>query len=785
MPLVGGKNASLGQMITQLATQGILIPSGFAVTVDGYWHFLDHNNLRDEITQQLSKLSDYKDVAKLQKIGSTIRAAIIAGTMPDDLSQEISAAYSDLSNKYAQKNCDVAVRSSATAEDLPTASFAGQQETFLNISSDAALLDAVKHCMASLFTDRALVYRIEQGFEHMKVALSVGVQKMIRSDLASSGVAFSLDSESGFRDAIIIDSSYGLGETIVQGIVTPDAFTVCKTMLEKGFDPIIGKKRGQKHVKLIYSGKKDEAVVQVAVEKDHQARYSLTDDEIVRLAKDVLAIERYYSELHKRWTPMDVEWAKDGNDNKLYILQARPEIIHAPQQESRMLTTYQLENGDPGHHERDLLFTGQSIGQRIAAGPARVINDVSQISSVKKGDIIVTVMTDPDWVPAMKKAAGIITQKGGRTCHAAIVSRELGIPAIVGAADAMSGIEDGQDITMDCSRGNLGYVYRGQISFEASEIELDRIPEAPVPIMVNVGDPDSAFATSMLPTAGVGLARIEFIISNAIKVHPQAIVQPDLITDPAIKEEIAWLAAGYPDERTFFIDSLAQGIGTIAAAFYPRPVIVRMSDFKTNEYENLIGGQQFEPYEENPMLGWRGASRYCHEAYADAFALECAAFKKARDAMGFDNIKIMIPFVRRVDEAECVIESMESHGLKRGENGLEIIMMVEVPSNVVLIDEFSAIFDGFSIGSNDLTQLTLAVDRDSALLNEMFDERDPAAKKMMGMAIEGALRNKKTIGICGQAPSDYPEIGEFLIEQGVTYLSLNSDSVIPFLMRYK
>jgi pyruvate,water dikinase len=783
--LVGGKNASLGQMITNLSSaKEILIPTGFAITTDAYWYFLDKNGIRDRITATLKTLKDYKDSKKLQAVGKKVRELITRCPMPKDLSDEIKAAYKELSKHYKQSDCDVAVRSSASAEDLPTASFAGQQETYLNISGDKALIEAVKKCMASLFTDRAIAYRVENNFEHMKVGLSVGVQKMVRSDLACSGIAFSLDTESGFRDAIIIDSSYGLGETIVQGIVTPDSFTVYKPTLKKGFDPIIKKSRGHKAVKLVYSGKKGKAVVQVRVPKEEQIVFSLTDAEIVRLAKAVVVIEDYYESLYKRWSPMDIEWAKDGIDNKLYIVQARPETVHASQKQSQ-ITTYRLIDGDAESQKKNLICTGQSIGQKIVSGPARVVANASKIGSIKKGEIIVTKMTDPDWVPAMKKAAGIITQQGGRTCHAAIVSRELGIPAVVGATDVMKQIKDGEMITIDCSRGNLAYVYRGEIPFEAHEVRLENIPTAPVPIMVNIGDPDSAFVTSMLPVDGVGLARIEFIISGAIKVHPKAITQIGKVTNKADREQIKLLAAAYPNPRAFFIDSLAQGIATIAAAFYPRPVIVRMSDFKTNEYRNLIGGKYFEPNEENPMIGWRGASRYCHPDYTDAFALECAAFKKVREDMGLDNIKIMIPFVRRLSEALCVIESLGKNGLKRGKDGLEIVMMVEVPSNVILIDEFSKIFDGFSIGSNDLTQLTLAVDRDSAVLNEMFDERDEAVKMMMCMAIEGAKRNKKPIGICGQAPSDYPEIAEFLIEKGVSSLSLNSDSVIPFLMRYK
>jgi len=783
--LVGGKNASLGQMITQLGSKGILIPTGFAITTDAYWHFLDENGIRDRMAAMLKTLKDYKDIKKLQAVGKKVRELITSHPMPKDLADEIKTAYKELSKHYKQSDCDVAVRSSASAEDLPTASFAGQQDTYLNISGDKALLEAVKKCMASLFTDRAIAYRVENNFEHMKVGLSVGIQKMVRSDLACSGIAFSLDTESGFRDAIIIDSSYGLGETIVQGIVTPDSFTVYKPTLKKGFDPIIKKSCGHKAVKLVYSKKKGKVVVQVPVPKEEQLRFSLTDKEIVHLAQAVVVIEEYYDSLNKHWSPMDIEWAKDGVDNKLYIVQARPETVHAAKQNQSQIRTYRLVDGNAEAHKKDLICTGQSIGQKIVSGPARVVASINKLGSIKKGEVIVTRMTDPDWMPAMKKAAAIITQQGGRTCHAAIVSRELGIPAVVGAMDAMGLIKNGEMITIDCSRGSLAYIYRGEIPFETNEARLENIPAAPLPVMVNIGDPDSAFVTSMLPVDGVGLARIEFIISGAIKVHPKAITQMEKVTSKKDQDQIKKLAAAYPDPRTFFIDSLAQGIGMIAAAFYPRPVIVRMSDLKTNEYRDLIGGKYFEPNEENPMIGWRGASRYCHPDYADAFALECAAFRKVREDMGFDNVKIMLPFVRSENGALCVLGSLEKNGLKRGKNGLEIIMMVEVPSNVILIDEFSELFDGFSIGSNDLTQLTLAVDRDSAILSEMFDERNEAVKRMMCMAIEGAKRNKKPIGVCGQAPSDYPEMAEFLIEKGVTSLSLNADSVIPFLMRYK
>ncbi len=784
LPLVGGKNASLGQMISQLAGKGVRVPFGFAVTAPAYWYYLEHNNLVDKLKRIMDQLKDPHDIPTLQKVGSEIRELIANGAMPDDLAQEIAAAYRELSNYYDQKNCDVAVRSSATAEDLPTASFAGQQETYLNISGVNELVEACKKCMASLFTDRAIVYRTENGFDHFKVALSVGVQKMIRSDLASSGVTFSLDTESGFKDVVMIESSFGLGEAIVKGLVTPDEFMVHKPTHAQGFKSIIKKHCGDKKVKIVYAQDHEDTTQQVAVPEKDQKQFSLTDKEILELAHVTALIEKHYSELKDAWSPMDVEWAKDGHDKKLYIIQARPETVHAVKKEA-VLIQYSLQNGEPESHAERLLLTGLSIGQQIVSGVARVIEGAEQIEQVQDGDIIVTHMTDPDWVPAMKRAAGIITERGGRTCHAAIVSRELGVPAIVGAQGATTTIKNGHDITLDCSRGTVGFIYEGRVPFVVRKTVLEHVPQAPVDVMVNIADPGSAFRISFLPTVGVGLARLEFIITNSIQVHPMALVHPERVEDKKVLEEIDALAAAYSDKETFFVERLAQGIGMIAAAFYPRQVIVRLSDFKSNEYRNLIGGIYFEPEEENPMLGFRGASRYYHEQYKEAFALECAAFNYARNEMGLTNIKVMIPFVRTVDEAGRVLGEMQRNGLVRGENGLEIIMMCEIPSNVLMIDELSKLFDGFSIGSNDLTQLVLGVDRDSELLAPLFDERDPAVKKMMAMAIEGARRNKRYIGICGQAPSDYPEVAQFLIEKGIDSLSLNSDSILPFLMQYK
>ncbi len=783
VPSVGGKNASLGEMFSQLSEKGILIPDGFAVTADGYWHYIDSNNLRERIATIMAQLTDIEDLDALERVGNQVRELIKQGTIPEDIQNEIVTAYDTLSKKYNQENCDVAVRSSATAEDLPNASFAGQQDTYLNIRGNDELLYAYKKGLASLFTNRAIAYRQEQGFSHFDVALSICVQKMIRSDLASSGVAFSLDTESGFKDVIMINSSYGLGETIVQGSVTPDEFIVHKPTLEQGFASIIKKQLGDKKIKMIYRNVQDATQIIPISEQDHDS-FSLSDEDILSLARSILIIEHHYSDKKGSWAPMDIEWAKDGQDNKLYILQARPETIHSMQDQQNKLSQYILTNNDPEILIKDTITTGQSIGQRIVHGIARVVKNASEINRIQQGDIIVTQMTDPDWVPAMKRAVGIITERGGRTCHAAIVSRELNVPAIVGAQEVTTLIQDGQKITLDCSRGSTGYIYDGHIPFDLKTTELSSIPTLPVKLMVNLADPSSAFTVALLPSSGVGLARLEFIITGNIKVHPMALVHPEKVTDNATLATIAEITAAYPNGKDFFVDQLACNIGMIGAAFYPRPVIVRFSDFKSNEYRNLIGGTYFEPHEENPMIGFRGASRYYHEQYREAFALECAAMKKVRDTMGLTNVMPMIPFVRTITEGQKVIAEMASHGLKQGENGLRVIMMCEIPSNVILIDDFSKIFDGFSIGSNDLTQMTLGVDRDSHLLAAAFDERDPAVTKLMAQAIEGAKRNNRPIGICGQGPSDYPELAAFLMEQGIDSLSLNPDTIMPFLMRY-
>lgn len=775
---VGGKNASLGEMIRQLSSQGIRIPSGFAITADAYWYYLEHNQCLDQIKAIMAELTDVADMTVLQNIGSQIREIIARGTMPDDLAQEIKDSYRQLSQRYNVQECDVAVRSSATAEDLPTASFAGQQDTFLNISGETALLESCKKSMASLFTDRAIIYRIEQQFDHFKVALSVGVQKMIRADSAVSGVTFSLDTETGFKDVVMIESSYGLGESIVQGLVTPDEFMVHKPTLQQGFRPIIKKQCGDKKTKLIYAHESGVAIKTVAVSDSDQKQFSLTDDEILELARFVVIIENHYSAIKGSWSPMDIEWAKDGIDGLLYIIQARPETVAVNIKRSTSLA-YQLESKT----QPEAIVVGLSIGQKIVSGIARVIKDARDIGQVQQGDIIVTEMTDPDWVPVMKRAAGIITDRGGRTCHAAIVSRELGISAIVGTKSGTNTIKNGDQITLDCSRGSDGYVYNGQVPFVVHEIVLGDLKEPKVPVMVNCADPASAFQLSFLPVAGVGLARIEFIISSAIKIHPMVLVRPEKVEDKKVLQKIDEITAAYDSKQEFFVENLAQGIGMIAAGFYPRPVIVRFSDFKTNEYRNLIGGSYFEPVEENPMIGFRGASRYYDERYKEAFALECEAIKRVRTVMGLKNVKVMVPFVRTVAEAEKVIAELQRNGLSSGKDDLQIVMMCEIPSNALLIEQFSQFFDGFSIGSNDLTQLVLGVDRDSGALAPLFDEQDEAVKKMMAMAIEGAHKKGRYIGICGQAPSDHPEVADFLIKNNIDSLSLNADSVMPFLMR--
>lgn len=774
IPIVGGKNASLGQMIQHLSAHNINVPDGFAVTTAGYRLFMEENHL----IKTINNLAHITSEKELSLQANALRAKIINGHIPKALELEIKQSYIHLCALYGA-DTDVAVRSSGTAEDMPDASFAGQQDTYLNIRGVDAVLEHYKKCIASLFNERAISYRIEQGYSISDTELSVGIQKMVRSDLACSGVAFSLDTETGNQDVITVTGSYGLGEMVVQGAVTPDEFRIHKPTFKQHHRSLFAKTLGNKTKKLMYHNTC--GTVESFVSHDQQIRFCLTDDEVLALAQAICTIEDHYSKMYGRPTPMDIEWAKDGVDGSLYILQARPETVHSQvKQHTNNLTTYRLT----GSGKPNVLLSGQSVGQHIVSGTARVITDLHEAHLLQPGEILVTPMTDPDWVPSMKRSAAVITDHGGRTCHAAIVSRELGIPALVGTGNATALIRTGELITIDCSQGHLGHVYAGNVSFEKESVSLETLPELPVKIFVNIAEPSSAFNTARLPVDGVGLARVEFIINNAIKAHPMAFIHPERVHDQAVLDEIARLTAGHESPAEFFIDSLAQGVATIAAAFYPRPVIVRMSDFKSNEYAHLLGGSFFEPQEENPMIGFRGASRYYDSAYQDAFALECKAMKRVRDEMGFTNVELMLPFVRTTGEAEKTIAVMTEHGLKRGENALRLIMMCEIPSNVICIDEFSELFDGFSIGSNDLTQLTLGVDRDSGILMHLFDERDLAVKRMLNMAIVGALRNNKYIGICGQGPSDYPEIAQFLIDCGIHTLSLNADTVMPFIMRH-
>ncbi len=781
IPSVGGKNASIGQMIQDLQKMSVRVPGGFAITVDAYWAVLEANKLVAPLKKILAPVKKNSSMKILQAAGKKARSLIEHATMPEAVTSEIKRAYQELCKEKKQADCSVAVRSSATAEDLPEASFAGQQDTYLNVMGADEVVKAVRNCMASLFTDRAIIYRLEKGFDHFAVGLSVGIQYMVRSDLAASGVMFTLDTESGFKDAIVVTSSYGLGESVVRGEVVPDEFHVFKTTLEKGFSPIIKKERGSKKIQKVFKPRSS-GISTKAVPAAQASQFSLTDAEVLELATYGLVIEKHYSKLKNSWSPMDIEWAKDGKDGKLYIVQARPETIYAPQDKhQQVMTTYQVKKTAGAK----VLVEGQSIGQKVAQGPARIVKTVHDMARVKPGDILVTYMTDPDWVPVMKRAAGIITESGGRTCHAAIVSRELGIPALVGAAGALHALKDGQQITLDCSGGSQGYVYAGVLPVKVTHTELKTIKKAPVSLYVNIAAPDQAYKTAQLPVDGVGLARLEFIINNQVQAHPMAFIEPEKIKDKKTRDILKKLTAGYKKPQEFFIEKIAQGIGTIAAAFYPRSVLVRFSDFKSNEYRGLLGGTYFEPVEENPMMGLRGASRYYDPLYAPAFELECEAVRYARETMGLTNINVMVPFVRTAKEAAKVIEIVASHGLVSKKGGLQIFMMCEIPSNVILLEDFAKHFDGFSIGSNDLTQTTLSVDRDSGLLAPLFNEQDPAVMWMLKEAITRAKRAKKPIGICGQAPSDHPEIAQFLIQEGITSLSLNPDSVIPFLMRIK
>lgn len=769
VPLVGGKNASLGEMYRELASQGVKVPNGFAITAEAYRTFLREAGLESTIIDSLKDL-DTHDIENLRRRGARMRQAMLDANLPDTLEREILEAYARL-GEGAPEPVDVAVRSSATAEDLPDASFAGQQETYLNVQGPRALLDTCKRCFASLFTDRAIAYRVEKGFDHHKVALSIGVQRMVRSDLAAAGVMFSIDTETGFEQAVLINASYGLGENVVQGSVNPDEFYVFKPTLKEGYRPILSKRLGSKEFKLMYDVGGSKMVKNVPVPPDDRARFAITDDEIMTLARWACVIEDHYRTKRGVASPMDMEWAKDGKTGELFIVQARPETVQS-QKDLDVIETYRLT-------ERSrVLVSGRSVGDKIGQGTVRVIKQVQQMQDFREGDVLVTDKTDPDWVPIMKRASAIVTNRGGRTCHAAIVSRELGLPAIVGAETATERLNDGQVVTVSCAEGETGFVYDGRLPVEIDRVRVKDLRRPKTAIMMNVANPEEAFRLSFIPNDGVGLAREEFIIAHSIKAHPLALLDYAKLEDYAVKAEIDRLTVGYPDKAQFFIEKLAQGVGMIAAAFYPKDVIVRLSDFKSNEYANLIGGRQFEPVEENPMLGFRGASRYYDPRYRDGFALECRALRMVRDDMGLTNVKVMIPFCRTVEEGRRVLDEMASHGLRRGERGLEVYLMCEVPSNVLLAEEFAELCDGFSIGSNDLTQLTLGVDRDSELVAPLFDERNPAVKRIIAMAIQAAKRAGRKVGICGQAPSDYPEFAQFLVEQGIDSLSLNPDSVL-------
>jgi pyruvate,water dikinase len=770
VPLVGGKNASLGEMYRELTRKGVRVPNGFAITANAYRYLLEKSGIEDDLRQLLYGL-DVKNVKQLADRGRKVRELIRRAEFPEDLKEAIIKAYKQLSAAYRTEDTDVAVRSSATAEDLPEASFAGQQETYLNVVGEHALLDACKNCFASLFTNRAIAYRAEKGFDHFKVYLSIGVQKMVRSDLASSGVMFTLDTETGFPHVCFITSSYGLGENVVQGAVNPDEFYVFKPTLKKGFKPIIQKALGEKAIRMIYSTDGPHATKNVAVAPEEQRKFSITDEEVLQLARWGAIIEDHYSGKKGKWTPMDIEWAKDGKLGQLFIVQARPETVQS-QKSRTVLEEYKLLKSGK------VLAVGKSVGNKIGQGSAQVIKDVKQIERFKSGDVLITEMTDPDWVPIMRMAKAIVTNKGGRTCHAAIVSRELGIPCVVGTLDATEKVKNGQKITVSCAEGEDGKVYEGIVPFRINRIDLKRMPKTRTKVMMNIGNPEEAFEYSSIPNQGVGLAREEFIINEYIKIHPMALLKFNQLKDESVKRKIEQLTHGYNNKTQFFIDKLAQGVAMIAAAFYPHDVIVRMSDFKTNEYAGLIGGAQFEPKEENPMIGWRGASRYYRAGYRDAFALECEALKKVRDEFGLTNLKVMIPFCRTVDEGKNVIEEMKRNGLRQGKNGLEVYVMCEIPSNVVLADEFSKIFDGFSIGSNDLTQLTLGLDRDSEIVADLFDERNEAVKRLVSYVIGQAKKNKRKIGICGDAPSTHPDFAQFLVQCGIDSISLSPDAVV-------
>lgn len=764
VPRVGGKNASLGEMISNLANAGVQVPGGFATTAEAFNQFLEQSGVNERIYQLLDK-TDVDNVTELAKAGAQIRQWVIETPFQPEFEQAIRTSYAELCAGF-ENDASFAVRSSATAEDMPDASFAGQQETFLNVRGYDAVIEAIKHVFASLFNDRAISYRVHQGYDHRGVALSAGIQRMVRSDCASSGVMFSIDTESGFEDVVFVTSSYGLGEMVVQGAVNPDEFYVHKPTVTAGRPAVVRRTLGSKLVQMVYSTEQGHGK-QVKIEDIPQAKsrqFSLTDAEVEELARQAITIEKHYGRA------MDIEWAKDGIDGKLYIVQARPETVRS-REDSNLMERYQLEGTAP------IVVEGRAIGHKIGSGTAKVLSSIADMDQILPGDVLITDMTDPDWEPIMKRASAIVTNRGGRTCHAAIIARELGIPAVVGCGNATSTVKTGQQVTVSCAEGDTGFVYDGILPFNVATSRVDQMPPLKMKIMMNVGNPERAFSFAKLPHAGIGLARLEFIINRGIGVHPKALLNYD-VQPSDIKAVIDEMMAGYASPREYYVGKLTEGISTLAAAFSPERVIVRMSDFKSNEYANLIGGQQYEPHEENPMIGFRGASRYISEDFRDCFAMECEALKRVRNDMGFTNVEIMIPFVRTLEEAASVIELLAEQGLKRGENGLNVIMMCELPSNCLLAEEFLEYFDGFSIGSNDLTQLTLGLDRDSGLIAHLFDERNPAIKKLLSMAISTAKAKGKYVGICGQGPSDHEDFAAWLMEQGIDSVSLNPDTVL-------
>ncbi len=774
---VGGKNASLGEMYRNLTREGVRVPNGFAVTATAYRKILDHNGAWEKLHAQLDDL-DPDNVQQLQERGAACRDIVYRCEIPDEVKTEILESYAKLKEEYGD-GLSVAVRSSATAEDSPEASFAGQNETYLNIQDETALLDAYMRCLASNFTDRSLHYKYDNGFDYYKVYLSAVVMKMVRSDVGASGVMFSLDTETGFRDVVFINAAWGLGENVVLGTIDPDSFYVHKPTFEKGCRAVLKRRLGSKKLKMVFT--KEANVTNMAVEytknvettPQERRRFCITDEDVMTLADYAVKVEKHYSEKAGYHKPMDMEWAKDGVDGHLYMVQARPETVQS-QTSGSILKMYRLRE------KGEVLAKGRAVGTKIGAGKVHVISDVKEMDSFKPGEVLVADITTPDWEPVMKIASAIVTNKGGRTCHAAIVSRELGLPAIVGAGDATEVLHDGDEVTVSCAEGETGYVYKGRLDFDVVETDLSALPKTRTEVMMNLGDPDIAFSLASLPVDGIGLARMEFIINNDIKAHPMALVHPEK-TDDETRKALDALTDGYDDYASFFVKRLSEGVATIAATVYPKPCVVRMSDFKSNEYASLLGGKFFEPEEDNPMIGFRGAARYAHPAYEEGFALECAAMKRVRDEMGFANVILMIPFCRRVEEGKKVVETMAKYGLKQGENGLKIYVMCEIPNNVIQIDAFSEVFDGFSIGSNDLTQLTLGVDRDSEIVAFDYDERDPGVLKMIEMAVQGAQRNGRHSGICGQAPSDYPEVAEYLVKLGIDSISLNPDSVLSTL----